>query len=134
MIKSVIPDVTYVDQFIIDGQSAVLSLKNFYESMLIMDSDKRNHIIRVPWYDTFLKYRSELSEYVQLYNVPDTMMYQPKSVSMELYGTTELWLALLRLNGMRNITEFIEPMIEIYNPTQLMELLTIFFKREGKTF
>ena len=60
------------------------------------------------------------------------MFYKPKMVSMELYGTTELWLSLLRVNEMTNITEFHQPLIKVYNPDQVKELITIFFKREGK--
>lgn len=126
-----LPNITYIDKYITDGQQSVLSLKNFYETILIGDADKPDHIFRAPLNDFFIKHRDQLSETDQWYNVPESMFYKPKMVSYELYGTTEMWLALLRLNNMINITEFHSPMIKIYNPYSVEELISIFFKREG---
>lgn len=126
-----LPNTTYIDKYITDGQQSVLSLKNFYETILIGDIDKPDHIFRAPLNDFFIKHRDQLSETDQWYNVPESMFYKPKMVSYELYGTTEMWLALLRLNNMINITEFHSPMIKIYNPYSVEELISIFFKREG---
>lgn len=123
---------TYVNEFIADGQKASLSLKNFYDTILVGDIHNSDHIYRIPIGDFFTKYREQLVTTIQWYNLPQIMFYKPKMVSMELYGTTELWLSLLRVNEMTNITEFHQPMIKVYNPDQVKELITIFFKREGK--
>ena len=125
------PDITYIDKYIADGKKETLSLKNFYETILIGDKNNSDHIFRVPINDFFIKYRKELDSIVQYYSIPQSMFYKPKSVSYELYGTTELWLAILRLNGMRNVTEFHQPIIKIYNVNSLKELIDIFFKRTG---
>lgn len=125
------PDNTYLDAYISDGQKSVLSLKNFYDTILISNSSK-DHIIRVPYDDFFLKYRKELEGIVEVYAVPQALFYRPKMLSLELYGTTELWVSILRLNNMRNITEFHQPLINVYNADGLMELINIFFKREKK--
>ena len=60
------------------------------------------------------------------------MFYKPKMLSYELYGTTELWLAILRANNMKNISEFHYPIIKVYQPDRLKELIKVFFKREDK--
>ena len=121
-----------MDEYIKDGNLAVLSLKNFYQTILTSDINDREHIIRIPIDDFFLKYRRELEPTIQIYNIPDMYFYKPKALSLELYGTTELWLALLRVNRMRNITEFCQSIIQIYNAGMVKELIGIFFKREGK--
>ena len=126
-----LPDITYIDKYIADGKKETLSLKNFYETILVGNVDKPDHIYRIPINDFFVKHKSELDAIVQYYSVPQSMFYKPKTVSYELYGTTELWLAILRLNGMRNITEFHQPIIKIYNANSLKELIDIFFKRAG---
>lgn len=126
-----LPDITYIDKYISEGKKETLSLKNFYETLLVGDIDNSDHIFKIPINDFFIKYRSELSQIVQYYSVPQSMFYQPKSVSYELYGTTELWLGILRLNNMRNITEFHMPIIKIYNPDSVKELINIFFKRNN---
>ena len=78
-----------------------------------------------------IEHMNEFNEAVQIYQIPETMFYKPKLLSAELYGTTELWLAILRLNGMKNITEFHKPVIQIWEPGTLKQLIDVFFKREG---
>lgn len=128
-----LPNTTYIDAYINDGQQAVLSLRNFYDTILVSNANRADHIYRVPMADFFVKHRDQLSGIVRYYSVPETMFYKPKLVSYELYDTTELWLSLLRLNDMRNTTEFHMPIIKVYEASALKELINIFFKREGKT-
>ena len=123
---------TYIDSFIAAGQQSMLSLKNFYDTMLTADIDNPTAISRVPIGDFFIKHKDQLSSAIQYYSVAERYFYQPKTLSLELYGTTELWLSLLRVNNMRNVTEFHLPIISIYNPTDLKELINIIFKREHK--
>ena len=123
---------TYIDEYIENGQKEVLSLKNFYDTILTTDADNVTHIMRIPMSDFFTKYKAQLAPLIQYYSVADMYFYKPKSLSLELYGTTEMWLSLLRVNNMRNITEFHLPIIKIYNPTEVKELINIIFKREGK--
>ena len=125
-----LPNITYTKSYISDGQNASLSLKNFYETLLVGDINNENYYYRIPISDFFIKYRDELATCIEYYALPQRMFYQPKTLSYELYGTTELWLALLRVNEMRNITEFHQPIIKVYNPTTIKELINIFFKRE----
>lgn len=127
-----LPNITYVDAFIDDGQQAVLSLKNFYDTMLVKNKENADHIYKIPISDFFVQHRTELSSIVQYYAMSESMFYKPKMVSYDLYNTTELWLSLLRLNEMRNVTEFHIPVIKVYNPSAIKELINIFFKREGK--
>ena len=126
------PDITYIDQYIVDGNKQVISLKNLYDTLLVGDIDNDEYIFRIPISDFFVKYRDQLSEYIECYTLPESMFYKPKMVSKMLYGTTELWLSLLRVNGMRNISEFSLPIIKVYNPDALKNLINIFFKREKK--
>jgi len=125
-------DMTFVDRLIVDGQSELMNLPRFYDSVLMTNRDRSEHIIRIPTYDIFLRYREHFQEAVILYQLPRSMIYKPKLVSSELYGTTEMWLSLLRLNAMRNVAEFNRPMIMVYDPSIIRELIELFFKREGK--
>lgn len=126
------PDITYIDQYIEDGNKQVISLKNLYDTLLVGDIDNDEYIFRIPISDFFVKYRDQLSECIEYYTLPESMFYKPKMVSKMLYGTTELWLSLLRVNGMKNISEFSLPIIKVYNPDALKNLINIFFKREKK--
>lgn len=123
---------TYVANLIANGQRQSISLKNLYDTVLVENAEDKSDVIRIPWNDFFLKYQDELSKAIQLYNIPEAMYYNPKMLSLTLYGTTELWLGLLRVNNMKNVTEFHKPFIKIYNPYVIKDLIDIFFKREGK--
>lgn len=125
-----LPDITYIDTYISDGNKQVISLKNFYDTIIVEDANDKENIFRTAINDFFIKYRDQLSSSIQYYNVPESMFYNPKMLSFELYGTTELWLALLRVNEMTNISEFHVPIIKVYNPGDLKELINIFFKRD----
>lgn len=127
------PDTTYIDQYINDGKKSTISLNNLYDTILVGDENDDKNIFRIPTNDFFLKYRRELEESLQFYSIPQTMFYKPKLLSYEIYGTTELWLAILRANNMRNTSEFHYPLIKVYNPDRLKELIKVFFKREKKS-
>lgn len=123
---------TYIDDYIAHGQKAIYALKHFYTTSLVRNYDNEDHVIRIPVDDFFSRYKEELNPIIQLYTVPIRNFYRPKSVSYDIYGTTEMWLALMRLNNFRNITEFDQTIIKIYNAAALKELINIFFKREKK--
>lgn len=123
---------TYMDAAIRDANESVVRLSNFYDTMLSASIDEPTRICRIPLSDFFTRYSKELARTIQYYNLAERYFYQPKTLSLELYGTTELWLSLLRVNHMTNVTEFHLPIIQIYNPIELKELIQILFKRERK--
>lgn len=123
-------DMTYSENLLTAAQKDPLNIKNFYDSILVGNVDN-DHIYRIGINDFFLKHWNDLKPAVELFPLPDRYFYQPKTLSLELYGTVDLWLALLRVNGMRNVTEFHNPIIRIYNSGKLRELINIFFKRQG---
>lgn len=49
--------------------------------------------------------------------------YAPKKLSYDLYGTTELWADLLKLNGCASITEFEPDFVKVYDPNTFKEYL-----------
>jgi hypothetical protein len=124
-------DITYIDQYIKDGLRDPISMGNFYDSILIGE-DSSDKLFRVPLTDFFIKYHKELNEIKQMYQVPEEMFYKPKMLSYTVYGTTELWLAILRANNMKSTCDFHYPYIWMYNPDRLKDLIKTFMKREGK--
>ena len=125
-------DMTYIDKYIREGEKETISMKNLYDTILVGDSENEESVFRIPFDDFFLKYKHELEDCKQYYTIPDTMYYKPKMLSLQIYGTTELWLAVLRANNMRNTSEFHYPIIQLYNPDRLKQLIKVFFKREKK--
>lgn len=125
--------ITYIDDIIESGKTELHSLKNIYDTLLVRDESSGIRYYRIPFNDFFLKYREELSGIITYYSLDERAYYKPKSVSLELYDTTELWIALLRVNNMKNISEFCIPTIKVYDKDQLFSLMDIFFQREGKS-
>ena len=122
---------TFIDDFIKNGQTETFSLKNFYETKLITNGD-RDHYFRIPFYDFFLEHYKEFEKEIQFYSLPQHMFYRPKTLSYDIYGTTEMWLPILHVNEMISIAEFHKPIIKVYNPNTIFDLISIWFKREGK--
>lgn len=127
------PNITYMDQYINDGNQNILSLKNLYDALYIDDADDPNNTFKVPINDFFIAHRKELQPYIKIMNLPQTHFYKPKLTSVMLYGTTELWLSILRVNGLKNVTEYHLPFIRYYDPDGLKTIINIYFKRQDKT-
>lgn len=125
------PNLTYIDRYIADGHKEIIRMENLIDTHLISNPEK-THIYRAMFDDFFIQHEAELKESIQLAHVPYGLYYKPKWMSLQIYGTTELWLALLRANNMKSISDFHWPIINVYSPGRLKQLISIFFKREGK--
>lgn len=121
---------TYIDKFLDAINKVPLRLDTEHKSLLVA-SNPNIHIFKIPIDDIFIKYRNRLIFAVTATAISSDEFYRPKLVSEKLYGTTELWLALLRLNKMRDITEFCLPEILIYSPAVVQNLLELILQKEG---
>lgn len=75
--------------------------------------------ITIPWDGLLSKYRNELYEYEMTYTFTDEeynkYAYNPKRLSYDLYGTTEFWDLILRLNELYSTSEFDLRTVKLYN-------------------
>ena len=125
------PNVTYIDQFITDGKKDIVRADNLVDSYLVSDPE-HSSIYRSAWDDFFIQHDEELRENLILCRIDKRQYYRPKWVSLQIYGTTELWLSLLRANKMKSVIEFHWPLISVYSPLTLKRLIDVYFKRENK--
>lgn len=125
------PNLTYLDRFITDGKKDVIRADNLVVSHLISDPDHTS-IYRSVFDDFFIQHDEELRENLMMCRVAKTQYYKPKWVSLQVYGTSELWVAILRANKMKSVTEFHWPLIYVYSPLTLKRLINVYFKRENK--
>ena len=49
--------------------------------------------------------------------------YSPKKLSYDLYGTTELWADLLKLNKCASVAEFEPSFVRVYDPNTFKKYL-----------
>ena len=77
-------------------------------------------------------YMQIIRRYVTDVTLTDTetskYFYQPKKLSLDLYGTIELWFLLIRINNMTSISEFNIKKIKIFHPEYLDVLNRIMIK------
>ena len=53
-----------------------------------------------------------------------TYRFSPKKLSLDLYGTTELWSAILDVNSIVSVSQFnLESPIKVYEPKKFFEIL-----------
>lgn len=96
-----------------------ISYRNLHTTFCIRENG--TDTIQVP-------YKSIIREYIDLMNedavsvkLPDDEVriyqYKPKKLSLDLYGTTELWAGLLELNYMYSVLNFdcMKPFL-VFNP------------------
>lgn len=126
-------NVTFIDDLITDTQRERFSLEYLYDQMIVQNPQRPTHFFKIAINDFFVKHREELRPYITYYRIGDNWFYRPKAISYHIYGTTELWLALLRLNNMASASDFNKPVVKIYDPNGLKQLIDIYFQREGKT-
>jgi len=73
------------------------------------------------------KYMPVLNKYIYEWTMPyeeyTKYKYQPKRLSLELYGTIELWSALLSINHVYSISGFDLQTIRIFDPAEIMSVI-----------
>ena len=101
-----------------------LRTDRFY-STCVLEDESRNRSIVIPSGDFFIRNKESLERMKVTVELPIAMAHNPKMVSKIIYGTTELWMGLLRANEMTSFLEFDKDEIYIYHPDSLRELLKI---------
>ena len=114
-----------INELIQSINTTEISYRNLHTNVYINNSGQ---IVKIP-------YKSIIREYLPFFKsavVPAdftaseiaTYRYKPKKLSYDLYGTTELWSALLELNNMYSTIDFtLEKQINIFEPRAFKKLL-----------
>lgn len=66
---------------------------------------------------------------------PEEMMayaYQPKKLSMFLYGTTEMWSSIMNLNNIYNIAQFNKQTIKVFSEDVFPIIEEILIRERGE--
>ena len=141
---------TEISSSIIQGNNGIVNMKRIYETAIIADIDNPSNCFRTPFNDFFLKYKNELNHILETVNLEafwkqrnsndpkvwnkweDRYFYKPKTFAYDYYGSIDLWLAVIRANNMKNVYEFHQPIIQVYNRIRIQQLISIFKKREER--
>ena len=101
-----------------------ISYRNLHTNIYIINKEDT---IKIPYKSIvrqYLPYFKQIAVDVPL-TAPEIPKYRfkPKLLSYHLYGTTELWSALLELNNMVSVIEFDRDTYKVFDPTQFKILL-----------
>lgn len=101
-----------------------ISYRNLHTNVYIKNKDD---VIKIPYKSIIREYLPYLqSSVVELKLSPEEVSkyrFKPKKLSYDLYGTTELWSALLELNRLYSIIEFNKEAYKVFEPKEFMTLL-----------
>ena len=114
-------------------KSAEISYRNLHRSVCL---DGPNGIIKIPYKSIMREYRDAFDkiavagQFSQAEKVK--YRYKPKKLSLDLYGTTEIWSALLELNKMYSLVDFnMEKQPKVYSPIDFKRVLNEVMILEG---
>lgn len=124
---------TYIDDLILEGSTAEISYRNLHSSAYI-EKDS-GEVIKIPYMSLTNKYKDFLAPAVEEIELtPEqyrTYRFNPKALSLFLYGTTEYWYALLELNHKISVIEFDLETLKVYDPKKLKPIINEMFILEG---
>ena len=108
-------------------KSYEISYRTLHTNVVVNDYTTGDSII-IPFMNIIDKYKDNLTDIIIEVELTDIdqrdYMFQPKKLSEYLYGTTELWFELLRLNHAPSISDF-KPgnTIKVYDPDRFKEYI-----------
>ena len=114
-------------------KSAEISYRNLHRMVCL---DGPNGIIKIPYKSIMREYR-DVFEKIAISGKFSQLeitkyRYKPKRLSLDLYGTTEIWSALLELNRMYSTVDFnMEKQPKVYDPTRFKTVLNEVMILEG---
>lgn len=117
--------VTLTDQ-VNEIRNVEITYDNLHPKALLHDA-KTDITIRIPYSSITNKYKDYLSTIVITKELTDdekrNYWFKPKTVSYDIYRTTELWDTLLILNYYTSISQFTPNVLRYYDPTRLKAFL-----------
>lgn len=69
------------------------------------------------------RYFDAFTEVTYKFDVDEQLYYKPETVAQSVYGTTDLWYVILRLNGMRSHMDFTRKQIKLTDPAIVNRVL-----------
>ena len=124
-----------IDDLIESSKGKDLSYKNLHSYIYIKEHE--GDIIKVPYGSVirnYLPYLRDIAYEVTLTrNEYTRYRFKPKTVSYDLYNTTELWGAILELNQVYSVIDFNleNKKIKVFNPDELFTMLNEIMIIEG---
>lgn len=109
-----------------------ISYRNLHTQIFI---DSKGEVIKIPYASLVRNYLPYFQNTVLTAQFTDREVdmyrFRPKRLSYDLYGTTELWSALLELNGLYSTLDFKLDKPKVFEPREFLKLLNEAMILEG---
>jgi len=132
MINSIY-DCNTIEELVLYGNSLDISHNKLH--LKASFSDSSNNILIFNYSSLVEKYKYFLEKYTKNIEFSDIeyekYKFKPKSLSVDLYGTTELWSAILRMNNVLSISQFSLKKIKLFTTNILSVLNEIMILEEN---
>ncbi len=118
-----------IDKFIkmYENEEVTISTTQFQDT--IESERDETRVILINGVTIFDRYYAEIDQTSYYKELTDDeqlkYFYRPKKLSFDLYGSTELWSVILRLNEMDSISDFCTPKIRVPSPRIIEKLIEI---------
>lgn len=110
-----------LDDFIREYGAEDVRVDAFFLKQIFWDSSTMDHKIIVSESSIIDKYKEELEDSKRKVELTTSeyhkYRYNPKLLSFDVYGTTELWFLILMANELYAITEFDSKTVVLYDAT-----------------
>ena len=73
----------------------------------------------------YRQYNGYLKQFTVPYTLGQGHIYNPRKLSLDLYGTVDLYLLLLELNNMASVMDFNKRKIVVFSPNKLGILMNL---------
>lgn len=125
---------TYINDLIRDGLYAQISYRNLHPPVYVTNKST-GETISIPYLSLTNKYKDYLRPITLRITLEEVeaikYKYQPKLLSLDLYGTTELWASLLEINNMISVIEFKSESLIVYDPAKIKAMINEILIMEG---
>ena len=117
------------------GKALSFTANTLHFKKVLTNSIDENFIILMnPIFDKYYQLMKDYIEEVELtleeYN---KYKYKPKLLSLDLYGTTELYILLMKLNNMTSVIEFDKEKIKVFTKN-IIEVLNEIMVQENNNY
>lgn len=108
-------------------ESMDISYRTLHDAA-ILHNKENDSTIRIPFASLINKYSNYLYEIIITLESDATTdltvyRYNPRKLSLDIYGTTEFWDVILLLNNCKSVIDFDLKEIKIYDPTRFKDYL-----------
>lgn len=116
---------TVPDQ-ISDIKEREISYRTLHPEAYVFNQEN-NREIRIPFSSIINKYRHFLDKIIIKIQLTEEEQVnyecQPKKISEDMYGTTELWDTILILNNAKSVIDFKPRVVKLYDPQKFKTFL-----------